>query len=466
MFQSLKKTPSGNLQLVSLTELGVSMDVKKNRKDLIASLMNQLWMCVSGPVTLLLIPLFLTDVQQGYWYLFSSIAALNTFADLGFSNIILQFTAHEFAFLKLIKTNSIEGSNDHIKKIGSFFIFSLKWIAIVSLIVYPIIVTIGIIYFVRDGVVRVYLIPWLIYSAGSLIVFINGAVLSFLEGLNTIDIVQKIKFFMSVINTSIVVLLLIFHFNIFALSVGMLVSSSFMFICIFTKFKGVFNQLLREGKGYCYKWTKEVLPLFIKYAISAVTIFFTLYIYTPIMHLYHGPVYSGKVGMSFTIVNALFGISNIWIYTITPTLNMYVEKKEWKVLDKLFYKRVLLALFTYLGIILCMIVFWKFAEYFEIHLFQMIFSRCFPLWAIMFLAGAYLINVFDNAITVYLTAHKKIPLLIPNILSSLMIFVLTLIIGKTMKPEYFFLGTFITYVLFFPVVVVIFIVCKRSWHNE
>lgn len=441
------------------------MDIK-SRRDLIASLINQIWTCISGPAILLLIPLFLTDVQQGYWYLFGSIAALNIFADLGFSNIILQFSAHEFAFLKLIETKYIEGPDQNIKNLGSFFIFSLKWIRTVSIIAYPIILTIGIIYFVRDNVVDVYLIPWFIYSAGSLIGFVNGSILSFLEGLNVIDKVQKIKFSMSVINTSILILLLTLHCNIFALAISMLLSASFMFFCLITKFGGIFKQLLEAGRNYNYKWSKEVLPLFIKYAISAVTVFFTLYIYTPIMHLYHGPVYSGKVGMSFTIVNAIFGISNIWIYTVTPTFNMYVEKKAWKSLDKLFYKRLLLALFTYIGIILCMIAFWNLSEYFNIRLFQMLISRCFPLWAIMFLVGAYLINVFDNAITVYLTAHKKIPLLIPNILSSIMVFLLTLIIAKTMAPEYFFLGTFITYIVFFAIAVTIFVVCKRRWHVE
>ena len=145
---------------------------------------------------------------------------------------------------------------------------------------------------------------------------------------------------------------------------------------------------------------------------------------------------------------------------------MYVEKKDWKALDKLFYKRVLLALLTYIGLVLCMMLFWNLTERFEISIFKMLISRCFPLWAIMFLVGAYLINVFDNAITVYLTAHKKIPLLIPNILSSLMVFLLTLIIAKTMAPEYFFLGTFITYITFFAVALTIFVVCKRRWHSE
>ena len=444
----------------------MKMDTKKTRKDLTASLLNQIWTCISGLLIVLLVPSFLTEEQQGYWFLFGSLVALYTFADSGFFNIIMQFTAHEFAFLNLIKTNALEGPDEHIKKISSFFRFSLKWVCTVSAIAHPIIVMVGFIYFVRDGVVQTYLMPWIIYSTGYLIFFINVAILSFLEGLNVIDIVQKIKLLMSVINTSIIVLLLVFHFNIFALSVGMLASSSFIFIFILVKFNSIFKQLLKEGKKYNHKWEKEVLPLFIKYAISTATLLFTLYIYTPIMHLYHGAVYSGKVGLSFNIINAIFVTSNIWIYTVTPTLNMYIEKKNWKALDKLFYKRVLLAFFTYISLILGIILFWNFTEHFKIPLFMMIISRCFPLWALMFLIGAYLINIFDNAITVYLTAHKKIPLLIPNILSSLMVFLLTILIAKTMEPEYFFLGTFITYVSFFAVNVSIFLVCKRRWHCE
>ena len=69
-------------------------------KDLVNTAFNQLYRLISGPLMLLFIPLYLTQEEQGYWYTFSSVAALSVFADLGFSNIILQFAAHEFAFLK------------------------------------------------------------------------------------------------------------------------------------------------------------------------------------------------------------------------------------------------------------------------------------------------------------------------------------------------------------------------------
>ena len=69
-------------------------------KDLVNTAINQLYRLVSGPLMLLFIPLYLTQEEQGYWYTFSSVAALAVFADLGFSHIILQFSAYEFAFLK------------------------------------------------------------------------------------------------------------------------------------------------------------------------------------------------------------------------------------------------------------------------------------------------------------------------------------------------------------------------------
>jgi hypothetical protein len=60
--------------------------INQQRKDLFFTLINQLWRLISGPVTMLLIPLFLSPEQQGYWYIFGSISALSVFADLGFSN--------------------------------------------------------------------------------------------------------------------------------------------------------------------------------------------------------------------------------------------------------------------------------------------------------------------------------------------------------------------------------------------
>ena len=60
------------------------LNKNKSLSDILATFFNQAWRLIAGPLMLLLIPLYLTEEQQGYWYLFGSVAALSTFADLGF----------------------------------------------------------------------------------------------------------------------------------------------------------------------------------------------------------------------------------------------------------------------------------------------------------------------------------------------------------------------------------------------
>ena len=64
--------------------------------DVFSTFLNQGWRIISGPFVLLCIPYFLSAMEQGYWYTFISVAALSVLADLGFSNIILQFCSNKY----------------------------------------------------------------------------------------------------------------------------------------------------------------------------------------------------------------------------------------------------------------------------------------------------------------------------------------------------------------------------------
>src|SRR5271157_1679602 len=103
-------------------------DLKQRiNKDFIATAFNQFWTVLSGPLLLILIPTFLSPEVQGYWFTFSSLIALSVFADLGFSFILLQFSAHEFAYLNFESNTSITGDESHLIHLASLFRFALKW---------------------------------------------------------------------------------------------------------------------------------------------------------------------------------------------------------------------------------------------------------------------------------------------------------------------------------------------------
>lgn len=435
----------------------------KSGKDLISTLFNQAWRLISGPLSLLLIPLYLTDTQQGYWYLFGSIAALSAFADLGFTNIILQFSAHEFAFLKIENNLEIVGEENNIKKLGSFFRFVIKWISVMCLITYPIIFFVGVFFFMRDGVLLIYLIPWIIYSIGSLLNFFNNSILSFIEGMNQVSKIQKSRLIVSIISTFCIVGGLLLRFNIYASAIAMILSSSFMFFTIFHTFGKIVKKIWNSSKDYFYPWKNEILPLFKRYVLSFASGYFIFQIYTPLMHLFHGPVYSGKVGLSMSLVNAIVNFSNIWIYTVTPQINILIEQRNWKELDKIFYKRLILTFFTYIGLTLS---FFCFIAIFGNNPFiSKVVSRFLPIKGLLILLLCYFLQLFVSAWAVYLRGHKEEPYWWTSIVSAIWVLIITLLVGKFLPPDYFFIGLLTNYIWGLPLCYYIFCKKKNYWHD-
>jgi O-antigen/teichoic acid export membrane protein len=438
--------------------------INQQHKDLFFTLINQFWRLVSGPITMLLIPLFLSPEQQGYWYLFGSLSALSIFADLGFSNIILQFSAHEFAYLRFLDNGLLAGDKANLKKLGSFFRFVIKWISTICAVVFPVIYIIGIGFFARDKVLVIYLLPWTLYAIGALINFFNHSILSFIEGLNKIESIQKIRFRVAIANTAIIAMILVSGGTIYALALSMLLSASSIFISIFGGFKKILVQLLDVSKGFIYNWRKEIVPLFVKYALSFSSGYFIFQIYTPLMHYFHGPVYSGKVGITLALVMAIFNMSNIWMYTITPKMNMLISQKSWDNLDRLFKKRLYLSLGTYLlisiGLFLFLALFGKF------WIIPKIITRFLPVTSLAILLVCYFFQVFINAWALYLRGHKQEPYVIPSVVSAIWIAVTTYLVGKFMSPAWFFLGFFAGYVWGTPLDYIIYRTCKGKWHGR
>src|SRR4051812_22559277 len=58
-------------------------------RPVLHTLLGRGWSLVAGPVTLLLITRFLSPEQQGYFYTFGSLAALNVFFELGLSYVLM-----------------------------------------------------------------------------------------------------------------------------------------------------------------------------------------------------------------------------------------------------------------------------------------------------------------------------------------------------------------------------------------
>src|ERR1700760_3332393 len=67
------------------------------------------WSSFAGLITVLLIARFLSPPEQGYYYTFGSLVALQIVFELGFSFVILQLASHERAHLTLSSDGRVTG---------------------------------------------------------------------------------------------------------------------------------------------------------------------------------------------------------------------------------------------------------------------------------------------------------------------------------------------------------------------
>lgn len=421
-----------------------------NNKDLKATLFNQIARVLSGPIIFSIIPFYLNSVEQGYWFTFTSLSALMVFADLGFSSIVLQFSAHEFAFLEFNKHGLITGKEDNLFRLASFFEFSIKWFAKVSCFIFPLITLFG--YFFlegRDNTIN-WKLPWIAYSISSILFFFNSIILCFFEGCGSVSIIQKIRMKMCIIGAIITTLGLIINLKLFVLPLTSFISSIFSLTCIYLKYRRAFTQLFLLSNKVCINWYGHFLPLLLRYGVSWCSGYLTFQLFTPIAFKYFGADYAGKVGLSLSMWSVGMSISLSWITSITPKLNMLVAEKKWKELDSIFNKYIVNTMLTFLaGSVL----------YFLIALFFshkiMLFNRILDFSSMLILAFASEMQLVVTCIATYLRAHKKEPMMLISIFSAIFVSIVTVLLAIYQPKEYYFFGYLINYLFVLPMTILL-----------
>ena len=102
-----------------------------------------------GILTLFLISKFMTQEEQGFYYTFVSVLALQMFFELGLNGILSQFVAYEMAFLKVVDNNHLEGEETNQSRLTSIFHFTIKWYSFFSILLIIVLILVGFFYFHR-----------------------------------------------------------------------------------------------------------------------------------------------------------------------------------------------------------------------------------------------------------------------------------------------------------------------------
>jgi O-antigen/teichoic acid export membrane protein len=419
-----------------------------------------------GVISIFFIAKYLTKVEQGYYYTFGSILAIQIFFELGLSNIITQFVAHEKAHLSWNNDTNLVGDEISLSRLASLLQFCIRWFLAIAFVLAIVLLFSGYLFFNSygdyDSKVE-WQIPWVILSiltAGNLIM---SPILAFLEGLGKVREVAKIRLYQQIIILIGLFSFLALGLKLFssplAATMGAIIPPSIIY---FGYKKELLKNIWIELREFKVDYKQEIFPYQWRIALSWMSGYFIFQLFNPVAFATEGAKVAGQMGMTLAALNGVLSLSMSWINTKVPVFSDYIAKKEYKNLDAIFNKTVVQAT---LICFLCLLILNMLVFSLQYYSFS-IGDRFLSFFLVLLLSLSTLINQFVTALATYLRCHKQEPFLINSIVGGIMIGSSTLVFGNLYGIKGIVIGyTFCSVVIGLFWGSYIFKTKKQEWHN-
>jgi len=294
---------------------------------------------IGGVLILFLIPLYLTPVEQGYYFTFISFASIQIFFELGFNTIITQFVAHETADISW-ENNKYTGNPNSISRLSSLLRFCAKWFMIASIFLFVALIIIGFLFLEKKETNNInWTSPWIIMSLSTALSLILSPIIAITEGLGMVLNSAQLKLKQYTIQYILIPIFLLINFKLYAYPSAQFISIIFALIFIFNS--GIIKRIICIYKNKVtvrIDYKKEIFPLQLKTSITWIGGYFISQALIPIIFVKYGAVLAGKVGLTFSIISSIAIVSTSIINTKIPTFAKLIAKKDFLNLDDLFKK--------------------------------------------------------------------------------------------------------------------------------
>ena len=417
----------------------------------------------TGIVTIFFTTKYLTKVEQGYSYTFTSLLAMQVFFELGFSSIITQYVAHEHIHLKWQDKYTLIGNEQALSRISSILHFSVKLFCILATIFCIALIIYGYRFFYKQGVRDAinWHLPWIILCFTTAINLVLSPITCFFEGLGKVKEIAKLRLIMQISNTVFFMLFLILGFKLLSNPFTQIIIIG-IYILGLSKTYPLFKNIWKSLKIWKIDYLKEIFPFQWKIAVSWISGYFIFQLFNPIAFKVSGPIVAGQMGITMSVLTAILGITLSWFSTKTPLFSNLIAHKNYVELDKIFFQTLKQSTFVSLiGIIgFNLIVYYLQYNHFKIG------ERFLPIELIIILSLSVIENQFSGAIGTYLRCHKKEPLLITSIICAVLIAFTTIVLGKIWGIKAIVIGfTMVCWLVGAPLNFYIFMKKRKEWHN-
>jgi hypothetical protein len=420
------------------------------------------WSSFAGIVTLFAISRFLTPVEQGIYYTFSSLIALQIVFELGFSFVILQLASHEAAHLTRTSDGFEPASTAHAR-LASILKKTIGYYSVMAVAMALVLMPAGIFFFRMNGLsgTKGWLTPWCFVALLACACLPAAPLVSFFEGCGEVSQAAQLRLMQAVAGSLLAWSAFIVHAGLFA--PGMVIAGQAICAALWLQRRRtmIFSLLRSDSKRDSVNWRTEIWPFQWRLAVSWISGYLIFQLFNPVLFAFQGPVVAGQMGMSLAVATALANIGLAWINTKASPFGTLVARRQYAELDRVFNGalRQSLALLGFASLLA-----WICAGI-SAHYLPAIGRRFLPPAPLGLLLATTVLNhiVFSQAI--YLRAHKKESFLYLSVLSAAVVAASTYWLGRTSGATGVMWGYFFGHgVLCVVVGTIIFRRDRRNWH--
>lgn len=403
------------------------------------------WSSLAGIGTLTLIAHSLSPVEQGYYYTFYSLVALQVVFELGFSVVILQTASHEAAHLTIGPDGMITGPESSHARLASVLQKSIRWYTAAAVLMVVILLPVGIHFFSAQAAKHPgadavsWFFPWLLVVGATSCTFQLDPIFSFLEGCGYVSNVARTRLTQVMLGTLFGWTVLLLHHGLYApglIILGQAIAGGYYVV----RKRHLLIPLFRHAVGdYRIDWGTEIWPFQWRIAVSWLCGYFTFQIFNPILFAYRGPIEAGQMGMSMNICGTLSALTISWMNTKSAPFGRMIALRDFEQLDTVFFRTLIQS--TTAAILACSAV-WGVTVFLRDHHIRFAL-RLLPPLPLALLLAATVANIVVFGFAIYLRAHKQEKFMWNSIAGALWIAPTALIFGRSHGA----LGIAVTYSL-------------------
>lgn len=377
------------------------------------------WAIVAGGATVFLLPMWLSPTEQGYYFTFASLLALQIFFELGLNQIVMQLVSHEVAHLSETTDGRLTGKESHLARLSSLARLIRRWYSVAAVLFALIGGIAGVVFFTQKGTehMSVWLAVWVVLVGATAVNLWLSPGLAVMEGCGKVGQVARLRLVQSVLGYAILWAALLSGTGLWAAAAVPLVSAVCTGYWLTTH-----GNLLRwlSSRAVDLKnqlsWRTDVLPLQWRIALSWASGYLIFNLFTPMAFSHHGAVEAGRLGMALTVFSAISTIGMSWVNVKAPKFTMHISRGEKSELNAVFkavaIRSIVVTTIMSIGVV---ILAWLLCEF---DMFLM--SRIASPGVLMALALVTVVNCIVFSAATYMRAHREEPMLPVSVVTGLL----------------------------------------------